>query len=322
MRSNTREGSFWTMIAFGLLVLLTASRWLFEGMVPGSGSTPASEALGAVLAGCAFLGSAAFGAKGRSASAGSGQGRWLRQVLAGCVVLTAPSLATLVAGRALGSNNGTFALTLTSVVVAVGGPVVSSQAEWDVVGRLWPGLAGSAGLLLLVPQPSFASWRPWLGLSALPLLTGVGAVIFQAVRPAVEDPDQRVSSAKASAKAREAALSCFLAALVLFTLHQFLLRARVQVEGLAGAAVLDGATLYLSLLVLSRAGAVGWSAQFLVVPLLVVVEGVVLLHPVLDARSWLGMGLLLVSGVRQMAAGREAGARPTRWLPDSPVPRG
>ena len=59
----------------------------------------------------------------------------------------------------------------------------------------------------------------------------------------------------------------------------------------------------LTLLVLRRLGVVRWSAQFLLIPLLTLLEGVLLLRPVLDFRSWMAFVLLAVSSGYLLAVG-------------------
>jgi hypothetical protein len=65
-----------------------------------------------------------------------------------------------------------IALALTPVVVALAGRVES------VAGRIWPGLAAVAGLMLVVAQPSLGDARSDVALCLMPVLTGCGAALL------------------------------------------------------------------------------------------------------------------------------------------------
>ena len=56
----------------------------------------------------------------------------------------------------------------------------------------------------------------------------------------------------------------------------------------------DGVDSVLSLIVLLRMGTMRWSAQFLLIPLLAILEGILFLHPAVFAPSWTGGGLLMI----------------------------
>lgn len=287
-------------ILLASLVVLSASRWLLEGVLPGSGTTLPSAVLGALLAAAAFSIRAA--GRLRRMRTGRAQRSGATPIMAGALLLGAPAVAGAIAGTALNANSATLAMVLVPVIVAVAGPVVSTRAQWDVVGRLWPGLAGLAGLLLLVPQPAFSQLRPWLGLAALPLLPGIAATVYQPTKTPVEHAEKTGDSPWTPA------LSALLAAMLFALAQRISGHADIVRLGLGSAAMLDGVLFYLSLRLLEGQGATGWSAQFLWVPLLTILEGVVLLHPLLDTRSWVGMALLLLGSVRQQAAGSEGRA--------------
>ena len=70
-----------------------------------------------------------------------------------------------------------MALALTPVVIAVSEAATRHSRE-TLAGRLWPGLAAIAGLLLLLIQPSLSNPAVDLVLVLTPLLTGCGAVLF------------------------------------------------------------------------------------------------------------------------------------------------
>jgi hypothetical protein len=264
-----------------LLCALAGSRWLLEGVWPETAASGMSEA-----AGC-WIAAGLVGAAGFWRAAGSRRWGW-RTAIGGGLLLAGPALGAVVAGHHVSGNNGTLALSLVPVVVAVslsGSP--GSEAD-GLSGRLWPGLAGLAGLLLLLPEPVFYDWRFTCGLVLIPLVTGVaGALTALAVDGSDED-------ARSDPRGRK---DWKIAALLM---TGFLLLGAGG--GLVGtgfhlpAAVLDGVAALLSLEVLERMGAIGWGAQFLLVPLLTMLEGAALLRPVLDVRSWVGFLLLAISG--------------------------
>ncbi len=213
-------------------------------------------------------------------------------ILAASLVLTGPALAVLVAGQFINPNNTTLALALVPVVIAIVVSVSGEAEHSEFTGLLWPGLAGVAGLLLLVPQPSFGDIRPWLGMVAMPVIVGVGAGVWSA--------RTRQSREGLSEGGRLRLASSLLAAAMIFAglavLHW---RAGGELAFSLSAAALDGLTAALTLLVLRRFRAVRWSAQFLLIPLVGLLEGVVLLRPFLDWRSYLAFGLMGVSGLYQ-----------------------
>ncbi len=272
------------------LCMLMASRWLLEGALPGTASTLVSEGAGCVVIG----GSLALyaGLRRKLPFRGSVGGRgFLVRVSAVVSILLAPALAAQVSGRHISSNNATLALALTPAVVAVADSVLGEVGQGDLSGLLWPGLAGITGLLLLLPQPAFAGWRPWLGLFVMPLLVGVGAVVLL--------PDH--AAVKGSSDVRSEfwflVFGCLLGGTVLcfWGKQQGELWREAQ-----RACALDVVSLTLMFLALYRLRAVRWSAQFILIPLLGLMEGMLFLRPILDLRSWIGMGLIALGAIRQV----------------------
>jgi drug/metabolite transporter (DMT)-like permease len=170
----------------------------------------------------------------------------------------------------------TIALALTPVVVAVAGPANIGTRE-TLPGHLWPGLAAVAGLLLMLTEPSLTSPLTDVLLVLAPLLTGCGAVLF--------------CNGQKSEWSVPAALLGAGIALALAAGIQALLRP-AELGTLGAASVLDAVTAVLSVLALRRLGATRWSAQFALIPLIVLVEGVALLHNGVFARMMIGLLLL------------------------------
>lgn len=284
--------------AFTLLCVLASSRWLLEGAYPQSASTPFSQAAGCGLAALCFA--ALRSSHERQPKrffalpvAGAG-----KRVICTALLLVGPALSTAIAGRRLHADDATLAMALVPTIVAVAASLGREDASSDITGMMWPGLAGLAGLLLLLPQPSFSRLLPWIGLVSLPVILGATATLLRASPPAVAPQGDRSDAAWAFAAGSAAAGICFL------------LLALGRAEGFPSggptwfAAGLDAVLFVLTLWTLDRVGAAAWSAQFLLVPLLTLAEGIGFLHPVLDFRSWLGLGLLGLGAVRLLFYGR------------------
>ncbi len=284
IQADNRAG--WTAIwPFTLLCLLGASRWLLEATWPSTVSSYRTQVIG--CAGAASLVLISF-VHNRMNTPGSKlclqPGR---TGLLGVVVLAGPAVATLVAGRFVSGSSASLAMALSPVVVAVAMTALGALGQ-DLPARLWPGLTGLAGLLLLLPQPDLSP-RFLLALSVMPVSAGLASAFV----------DRGLSHAREGGDRKGRPRSWMAVAL---------LGAAVVYGGLAfqgwresarhfpwSACVLDGLGAFLSLQVLETLGAMRWCAQFLVTPLLTLLEGVVFLHPLLDLRSWLAFGLLLVS---------------------------
>ena len=281
----------WPFVA---LCLMVSSRWVLEGAHPEAVSTAATEALGCFSAGCLVAGWAWW----RSIRGRPLRSRTVPEInlsLAAGLLVSGPALASLIADRHLSGENATLALSLTPVVVAVASQHFYAETQENLTARLWPGLAGMAGLLLLLAQPKFSSWRFTAALAAMPLIAGVAAAFVRSrlhsleTSPLVTLPDDQRWLVPWPTAALIAAALVF----GVLALRASGFQREFSCSPLAAS--LDGITASLSLLVLARAGAVRWSAQFLAIPLFTLLEGVFLLRPILDTRSWLAFTLLLVS---------------------------
>ncbi len=216
------------------------------------------------------------------------------------MVLTGPACVAVVYPRHIGSNNAVLAMALTPVVIAIAAAVSDESGNTDLIASLWPGLAGLAGLLLLLPSPVNAEWTLWAALVSMPLLSGIGAAMTRRGRNS--------SGEQASESEHSTPIAYLASGLVFAALSAF--------KGFRTASLsitacgLDALTVFLTVLTLSRLRPARWSAQFLFIPLLGFVEGVVSVHPVLDARSWVGLGILSISAVRLLLVDDSASGGP------------
>jgi drug/metabolite transporter (DMT)-like permease len=203
---------------------------------------------------------------------------------------------------ARGSTEGLMlALALTPVVVGV----AVRENDAALAGRLWPGLAGVAGLLLVLSQPSLSSPATDALLMLAPLLTGCGAALLERE---IENADRSMLPA-----------ALFGAAAVLASAA--LLHHAAPTGALFGlASGLDGLEALLTLLALTRLGSMRWSAQFALVPLLVLLEGLALLRTRPAPRAVVGLLLLAVASFALLTPAAEEPqpsvvANPTRDAP-------
>ncbi len=291
-----RWSSVWPLLG---LCPLAGSRWLLESAHPEAQDTALTHAAGCwMAAGFALLMTLALRRRRevRGPKSGDAIARFeLSYFGGGTAALAGAALAAAISSRFVNANNATLALALVPCVTAVAMSASGYGGGADLPARLWPGLAGVAGLLLLLPQPVFTDWRYGLAFAAMPLLVGVGSSAFStSCAPEVIRGPQRGSPA------------CTVLLLAGFAFGLLSLRSfRGSVASFSwGIAALDGLLALLSLLALQRLGATRWAAQFLLTPLITLLEGAVLLRPVLDLRSWLAFALLAVSGGYLLLIGR------------------
>lgn len=275
MEPDTSTGGrrWWALAA---LCLLGAFRWRLADLWPESASTALSGSLGcatACLVSCTY--------------AGLHRVSWLRlraflaAFCAGALMLGGPALVLLIGRHSIDESAFTMALALIPVVVAVVRPLFRETHAPELAGRLWPGIAAVAGLLLVLPQPSFESGVADVTLIAAPVLSGVGAAWLRSSRGA--------SAWKVVSALCGATFLFLVAAIAAGELRS------VNVQGIVLAAVFDGLAAWLSVLALLRVGATRWSSQFVLIPLLIVVESVLMVWPGRDMRMWTGVVLLALS---------------------------
>jgi drug/metabolite transporter (DMT)-like permease len=202
-----------------------------------------------------------------------------RSALGGALLVAGPLLALLYP-HSISAANVTIALALTPVVIAVAESATRRTGE-TLAGRLWPGLAAMAGLLLLLAQPSLANPGEDLILALTPLLTGCGAVLFCTGRPSA----WRVPAALLGASA----------ALGLGAGINVAMQVGTWPDMAGLAAGLDALEALLALVALSRVSATRWSAQFAIVPLVVLLEAIAMMPSSIQARMIVGLLLLAMA---------------------------
>ena len=194
-----------------------------------------------------------------------------------------PAISLLIRSRELDAASLTIALSLTPVIIAIAAPALGADHTSGIAGRIWPGLAAVAGLLLLLAQPALGDVRGDLALVLAPALTGVGAALFGVDAP--------TSSSRLT--------STLLGASLLFTI------ALAETCVVAGAppsisllaVACDGVLALLGVITLAQLGATRWSSQFTWIPLLIVVESIVIVHPQLTTYWIVGLILLTLASV-------------------------
>lgn len=261
---------------FALLCLLRGSRWMLSGSLPGSATTFASASLGCGSAAALYLLILRPSSVMREQRSDI-----LRSAIGGALLITGP-LTALLYPRAIAATSLTMALALTPVVIAVGEAATRHSRE-TLAGRLWPGLAAIAGLLLLLLQPSLTNPAVDLVLVLTPLLTGWGAVLFCSARATI----WRIPAALLGA-----CVVLGLGAAINFATHTG------GLPDMAGlAAGFDALEALLALIALGRLSATRWSAQFAIVPLIILLEGVVMVPASVPARMIVGLVLLAFAAV-------------------------
>jgi drug/metabolite transporter (DMT)-like permease len=257
-----------------LLLTVAASRWLVADVHPEAAPTLLSAALG-----CGWAAVLGFTFLNRKANRDA-KPNTLRSLLAGALFLGGPAIGLLIGARELNAGALTMALALTPVAVAISASAFGTAKSQGVAGRIWPGLAGVTGLLLILVQPDLGNTTSDVALFLAPTLTGLGAALF--------DCDSRAPAANA-----------LIGAVALFgfaTLATSLTGGHRPSFSLLAIAY-EGILALLSVLALSRLGAMRWSSQFTWLPMLVLVEGIVLVRPPLTTRSVIGLLLLTLASV-------------------------
>lgn len=207
----------------------------------------------------------------------------LRWVLSGAMLFGGPAVALLFRGQDLDSGSLTIALALTPVIIAIAASALGTESSDGIAGRIWPGLAAVAGLLLVLAQPTLGDARTDLALILAPALTGIGAVLFCMDQP---NSAYRVVAALLGASALFA---------VALAETSFAAGTRPSVSLLAIAC--DGVLALLGVVVLAQLGSTRWSSQFTWVPLLIILEGILLVRPQLTSHWVIGLGLLVVASI-------------------------
>jgi drug/metabolite transporter (DMT)-like permease len=290
---------------FLLLLLVGASRWAVSAARPDAASSLTSQTLGCAWA--TLLAVALLIPKRRHATHTPKPSRaaTVRWFFAGAMLFGGPAIGLLVPGRDLDSSALTIALALTPIIIAIASGALGTESSEGIAGRIWPSLAAVAGLLLVLVEPSLGDLRTDFLLLLAPVLTGLGAVLFC------------TNHSRSVARITSALLgACALFALALAA-SRFLAGTRPTFSLLAIAC--DGIVALLGIATLSRLGATRWSSQFTWVPLLIILEGIVLVRPLLTAHWFTGLVLLIIAGVYLLLPPVDEAATDTSPAPTLPI---
>jgi hypothetical protein len=277
--SRANVHSWWPFVA---LLFAGASRWMVVTMHPAASSTLASEALGYAWAALLSFALIRLTNRAEGNRACSATLR-IRSLFSGAMLFGGPAAPLLLHERAFDPASLTIALALTSIVIAIVSSALRAERSDGIAGRVWPGLAAVAGLLLLLAQPAPGDVRTDLALFLAPTLTGIGAALFCT--------DQAPSASRLPTALLGASLLFTLAFFVSF----FLGGLRPSTSLLAIAS--DGVLALLEVMTLVRLGATRWSAQFTWIPLLIVLEGIALMRPQLTTYRIVGLMLLALASI-------------------------
>ncbi len=281
-----------------------ASRWAVAAVRPEADSTLASETIGCAWAALLALAFGALQPKQTAAQLIPTRAARLRWLLAGAMFLGGPAITLFLHGRSLDASALTIALALTPVVIAIAASALGTESSEGIAGRIWPGLAAVAGLLLVLVQPALGDIRTDIALVLAPTLTGIGAVLFC------------IDSPRAASRISTTLLGA--ATLFALALTGSVIIAHTRPSLSLSAVACDGILALLSILTLSQLGPMRWSAQFAWVPLLVILEGIVLVRPQLTAHWFIGLILLVVAGVYLLVPQAYDSASETSPVPTPP----
>lgn len=253
---------------FALLCLAASSKWLITDSWPQAGSTLASETVACALAAGLSLGLAL-----KNRSRRPSETSFSSAALGGFLVLAGPAVGILLQAHSLTPANLALALALTPVVAAVAEAAFGSPEQGLSTASLWPGLAALVGLLLVLPEPSFSNPLHDAVLLLAPLLTGVGCVLF---RGSVAPRSVTWSSTAAFASAG----FVFGMGAAAQSIRQHAIPALDP-----AAAAIDFVLTVLTILALQRLTAAQYTARYVLVPLAILLQGLLLLHSATTARS-------------------------------------
>ena len=273
-----QDRSLWHRIwPFALLCGLASLFWLLLDRYPDINFTLASDSVA-----CASLAIPAIAYMLVMRRPAITPSLALRGAFAGALVIAGPAVGTFLHASTLDPGSLAIALCLTPVVVGVV-ETVTTNIELSNEA-LWPGLAAAVGLLLVLPSPSIADWRNDASMVLAPILTGIGCVLFR----------RNVASAIARATAG------FVGAAIVFAIGAgvgaAVQHARPQIS--LAAATVDTVLNLLALTALSRLAAPQYVSRYALVPLLILLQGPLLLHSLVTWRSVACAALLLTATIK------------------------
>ncbi len=220
------------------------------------------------------------------------RGEALRIVIAGGMIVGGPAIAFLLP-QTVYAVDFAIAMTLTPVVLSIASAWFETSSAADAGGRIWPGLLGLTGLLMLFAQPVLTDAGADCAYVLAPLLTGIGAALF--------------GSSKVDAGGRRGlALGGGVASLSVISAISV-----VHSGSLAGftalSAAIDGLLAAATIVALDQLGPERWSAQYVLVPLLIVVQGMIYARSYMSGQALAGLGLLVVAAGALLLRPSDAG---------------
>lgn len=267
---------------FAILCLLASTIWLLLDRYPQITFNSSSDAIACAVAAAFSLGMAVASRTPRPELA-----EMLHYAFAGALVLAGPAAGTFLHVPFVSPGGLAIALALTPVVIAVAGSAFGND-EFSA-DHLWPGLAAAVALLLMLPMPSLLDPRGDLALILAPILTGIGCVLF--------GRGEMSSAWKISVGFTGATLVFGLAALGNIVAQRAL-------PAISPAAVAIDALLFaLTLVALNRLTASQYASRYALVPLLLLLQGPLLLHAWITWRSAGCAILLLAAAIAMLRSG-------------------
>lgn len=268
----------WT--AFAVLCVWQASGWL----LPTSSEGPSLlERSGIAWVLVALISSLLARVGDRAAVKAGSRWRWGDVAAAGALMFAVPAILLQHASEYAPETNATVIFSLIPVVVVLLCAAASSSQR--SMAMLLPALAGSAGVLLILPfewPTSSRGWESLVEIAAAMVLASCAAVWLHALL---------------HSSGRSEALGVIGLANATVLLSWSGVRGELVVRRWGAhslVAVASEAAIFALAVVLVRAvEPTRFSARFLVAPLLTVVEGMIVLHPEFDGRLVAGLALLL-----------------------------
>jgi len=265
-----------------LLCLLGSTIWLLLDRYPQIAFSLSSDAIA-----CSLVAAFSFGVAIASRTARPALAEILRYAFAGALVLAGPAAGSFLHASSLDAGSLAVALALTPVVIAVVESVIGNDelsAE-----HLWPGLTAAVALLLVLPAPSLSDPRNDLAMALAPILAGLGCVLFRR--------GEIAAAWRVSAGIAGATLVFGLGALG----DGLVQRAFPAIS--PAAVTIDALLFMLAIIALSRLSPSQYAARYAVVPLLILLQGPLLLHSPVTWRSVACAVLLLAPTIAQLRSG-------------------
>jgi drug/metabolite transporter (DMT)-like permease len=280
----------WTALA--VLCLWQASGWL----LPADSEVPSQLERSWIACALVALISSLLVLGGKRTPATQGHPRrWGAVAAAGALMFSVPAILLQGAREYAPETNATVIFSLAPVVVVLLCAAASSSQR--SMAMLLPALAGSAGVLLILPfewPTSSRGWESLLEISAAMVLASCAAVWLYALLQARRE------------MVTLAVIGLANAAVLLFWCG---LRGELAMRGWGTQSVVavfsEAAIFALTVWLVGAIDPARFSARFLVVPLLTVVEGMMVLRPEFNGRLVAGLALLL-AGSGLLLRGNEA----------------